>query len=506
MKKVLYIILSLLLCVGAVGGTVALAKHLTEKAENPPAVEETTDDKTDLSKISLKAGETLLTNPADFQVNKWYRFYIDESNPKSESYIVLNLVRGDGGFDGGYTEDGSTIEVDLPKVKIGLSTAFTETGYIYWNDTMRLSVDAEVGAGENYIEIYLDENVFTGIGSKEGEPSIWFELTQDTECLEIGNKGGGYVVVLDDEQEQGNENNGGTTTDEEDTSNKLVVPANEASLICNDLEMVQGAQLYLGSDTDRPALRFTCNITADLKATVEADSTKKLAMLLIPTKFFDRVNTNNYTYIDWVNEFNDAGIDSYYLSEFETSQLYENGSNYAMRFRLEDIPYGAINMTVSCLGVLIDNSGGTPTYTYSKLPNGTTYRSNARSVAYVASATLNANTLGMETLDDTQLAKMQGYVNESVDSANGLTEATADGSTFEISTNATTKTMSVGETFQVNASYTPSSVLVPIWYRSNDTSIVTVDDNGLIKAVGKGTAVVGVYVAGEVIAITITVA
>ena len=101
---------------------------------------------------------------------------------------------------------------------------------------------------------------------------------------------------------------------------------------------------------------------------------------------------------------------------------------------------------------------------------------------------------------------MQGFVNEAVDSANGLTEATDDGSTFAISTNATTKTMSVGETFQVVASYTPSNVLVPIWYRSNDTSIVTVDDNGLIKAVGTGTAVIGVYVAGEVVAITITVA
>jgi hypothetical protein len=503
MKKVLYIILSLLLCVGAVGGTVALAKHLTDKAENPPPVEETTDDTTDTSKIQLKEGETLLTDPADFRVNKWYRFYIDESNPTSEAYIVLNLVRGDGGFDGGYTEDGSTIEVDMPKVKIGISTAFTETGYIYWNDTMRLSVDAEVGGGENYFEIYLDENVFTGMGSKEGEPSIWFELTRDTECLEVGNKGGGYVVVLDDEQSNGN--SGGTVVEEEATST-LVAPANESALICDGLEMVQGAQLYLGTDTDRPALRFTCNVSADLKATVEADSTKKLAMLVIPMKFFDRVNTNNYTYIDWVNAFNDAGIDSYYLSEFETTQLYENGSNYYMRYRLEGIPYGGMNMEVTCLGVLIDNSGATPTYTYSKLPNGATYRSNSRSVAYVASATLNAYKLGLESLDDAALAKMQGYVNEAVDSANGLTEATADGSTFEITTNATTKTMSVGETFQVNASYAPSNVLVPIWYRSNDTSIVTVDDNGLIKAVGKGTAVVGIYVAGEVVAITITVA
>lgn len=499
MKKILYIILSLLLCVGAVGGTVALTKHLKDNTQDEAPMDEPTPE------ITLKDGETLFTDPADFRVNKWYRFYIDESNPESEAYIVLNLVRDDGGFDGGFTEVGSDIEVDMPKVTIGISTDYTETGYIYWNDTMRLSVDAEVGGGDNYFDIYLEENVFTGMGDNSTTPSIWFELTQDTECLEICGKGGGYVVVLDDEEEQGNENTG-TTTDEEDTSNALVAPANEASLICDDLEMVSGAQLYLGEDKVRPALRFTCNVTAELKAEVEADSTKKLAMLLIPTKFFDRVNPNNYTYIDWVNAFNDAGIDSYYLSEFETTQLYESGSNYYMRYRLEDVPYGGVNMTVTCLGVLIDNSGSTPTYTYSKLPNGSTYRSNARSVAYVAAATLNANTLGLETLDETQLAKMQGFVNEAVDSANGLTEATDDGSTFDISTNATTKTMSVGETFQVVASYAPSNVLVPIWYRSNDTSVVTIDDNGLITAVGTGTAVIGVYVAGEVVAITVTVA
>ncbi len=40
MKKILYIILSLLLCVGAVGGTVALANHLTEQVENNSSVEE----------------------------------------------------------------------------------------------------------------------------------------------------------------------------------------------------------------------------------------------------------------------------------------------------------------------------------------------------------------------------------------------------------------------------------------------------------------------------------
>lgn len=186
MKKLLYILLSIFLCIGAVGGSVALINHYKEKEPE----------------IVLKDGETLLTDPAEFQVNKWYRFYVDKDNPESEAYIVLNLVRTDGGFDGGYTEPGKSIEVDMPKVTIGISTDFTDAGYIYWNDTMRLSVDAEVGGNEDYFEIYLDENVFTGMGDNKTTPSIWFELTQETQCLEIGCKGGGYVVVLDEVTEE----------------------------------------------------------------------------------------------------------------------------------------------------------------------------------------------------------------------------------------------------------------------------------------------------------------
>ena len=147
----------------------------------------------------LKEGETLLTSVEDFQLGKWYRFYIDLTNPNSEAYIALNLVTEDGGFNGGFREPGETVELDLPKVKIGISTSHLASGYIYWSDGVRLCVDAEVDGGEDYFDIYLDENVFTGAGDNKTIPDIWFELTQETECLEIGAIGGGYVVILDKE-------------------------------------------------------------------------------------------------------------------------------------------------------------------------------------------------------------------------------------------------------------------------------------------------------------------
>ena len=149
----------------------------------------------------LKEGETLLTDVEDFRVGQWYRFYIDLSNPSSEAYIVLNLVTGDGGFNGGYKEVGESVEMDMPKVKIGISTNYLDSGYIYWTDGVRLCVDADVDGGENYFDIYLDENVFTGMGDNATIPDIWFELTRDTRCMEIGSIGGGYVVVLDGKTE-----------------------------------------------------------------------------------------------------------------------------------------------------------------------------------------------------------------------------------------------------------------------------------------------------------------
>ena len=147
----------------------------------------------------LKAGETLLTSVEDFRLGYWYRFYIDLTNPESEAYIVLNLITEDGGFNGGFKEPNESVEVDLPKVKIGISTSHLASGYIYWADGIRFCVDAEVDGGDDYFDIYLDENVFTGIGDNETIPDIWFELTQETECLEIGAIEGGYVVVLDKE-------------------------------------------------------------------------------------------------------------------------------------------------------------------------------------------------------------------------------------------------------------------------------------------------------------------
>ena len=101
--------------------------------------------------------------------------------------------------------------------------------------------------------------------------------------------------------------------------------------------------------------------------------------------------------------------------------------------------------------------------------------------------------------------KVVRYVNQSVDCANGKTEATNDGSMYAFTTNITApQKLSVGETFTVITTISPD-VNVPVWYRSSDEAIIEVDSNGKVTAKAKGTAVVGVYVAGESYGITVTV-
>ena len=164
--------------------------------------------------------------------------------------------------------------------------------------------------------------------------------------------------------------------------------------------------------------------------------------------------------------------------------FYANGDNYYVRFRLNNVMYKNINRNFVCMLVLATNSGNTTTYQYSKLPAGLTYRSNARSIAYVASAALNAHTLGLDNFSETELAKLKGYVNQSVDLANGLEASTNDGSMYAFTVSPTgPKTVSVGQTFKVDVEIVPD-VNVPVWYRSTDTSVVTVDDQGTQRSAG----------------------
>ena len=161
---------------------------------------------------------------------------------------------------------------------------------------------------------------------------------------------------------------------------ELTPPTDETSYIAEGMTMLGGASVYMGEDDSLdPAIRFTCLIDNELKAEVEADENKSLAILVAPLDYFEAVNENKTTYIDWVNAFAEAEK-TVIMSVFDGYGTYNDYTSY-MRFTLANVLFNNMNRRFVAMGVLIDNSSGTPTYKYSAMPDGTTYRTNARSVA-----------------------------------------------------------------------------------------------------------------------------
>lgn len=271
-----------------------------------------------------------------------------------------------------------------------------------------------------------------------------------------------------------------------------------SAYIMDGLTMRPGAAVYLGDDQGA-TMRFTGYMTAELKSAID-EGGKEVAFLVAPIDFFDAVNPNNYAYMDWVTEFANAGKTVIY-SVLEESNYYSSGNDYMVRFQLQNVMYKNINRKFVCMLAVKTAEG----YKYSMYLDGTDYRSAARSMAYVVAASLNAYTMGMEEFTTDQVARLKGYINQSVDYANGKEVATDDGSMYAFTTNiSASQIMQVDEMFTLITTVIPD-VEIPVWYQSTDESIIRVDDYGNVTAVGKGTAVVGVYVAGESFGITVTV-
>lgn len=284
----------------------------------------------------------------------------------------------------------------------------------------------------------------------------------------------------------------------------LKTPENEASYIAEGLEMQTGASIYIGEEDTGPAIRFTFNVSPELKADLETSESKKLYILTAPKATFDEVNTENYTYIDWLSAMQ-AADKTYLLSEVNSDELQMSGDDYIVRFRLQRVMYKNINREFVSMAFVETTADIETVRQYNAYAANVDYRSNARSIAYVASAALNAHALGQAEFPEEQLDRLKMYVNNSVDYANGLAEPTNDDTMYEFTVIPTgPKGMAVGETFTLAVEIIPN-VKVPIWYRSTDESILTVDDNGNVTAKATGTAVIGVYIAGQSYGVTVTV-
>lgn len=290
----------------------------------------------------------------------------------------------------------------------------------------------------------------------------------------------------------------------DDTQTELTPPADETSYIAEGMEMLAGASVYMGDDeTLDPAIRFTCLIDNELKAEVEADENKSLAILVAPLDYFEAVNANSTTYIDWVNAFAEAEK-TVIMSVFDGYGTYNDYTSY-MRFTLANVLYNNMNRKFVAMGVLIDNSSGTPTYKYSAMPEGQTYRTNARSVAYVAGAALNAYAMGLETFTEERAAKLRTYIDMAVDQANGLSAYTNNGDMPEVTiTSSTSVMMALNSYHTIEGTVEPVGLDVPARFVSSNESVATVSEAGVVYARGYGSATITLYIAGEAYTISVT--
>lgn len=308
---------------------------------------------------------------------------------------------------------------------------------------------------------------------------------------------GGDATVNDGEGDAGKfDEPPASSGDSTGAGTELTPPTEEVSLIAEGMEMMAGASVYMGSDTSiDPAIRFTCLVDNTLLEEVEADDNKSFAMLFAPLDYFDEVNADSTTYIDWVNAFKDAGK-TVILNVYDDYGTYNDYTSY-MRFTLSNVAYSNINRKFVAIGVLVDNSGETPIYQYSAMPEGHTYRSNARSVAYVAGAALNAHAMGETSIPETQRAKLLTYIDMAVDNANGLSEFTNNGDMPEVTiTNETSILMGLNGSHTIDGTIEPTGLDLPVKFVSSNEGVVTVSEYGVLYARSYGSATVKMYYAG----------
>ena len=325
------------------------------------------------------------------------------------------------------------------------------------------------------------------------------------DTLESGNQESNETETSSSEIEDVESSSPADEDESEDNESDLIMPDNVLDYVALGLEVNQTAMpKFEDCATDSGAIRFLCSVSAELKAEVDKDETKSIGMLVFPLLYFDRVNTENYKYMDWITEFDETGNSLYILSK--DFYFYEQlDGSYFIAFSLTNMPYSRVNQAIVAMGVLITtDSDGNETYKYSTYASGD-YRTNARSLGYVAAESLNKYALGKEsyTADEIELCKT--YVNWSVDKANGLTEPTDDNSTYTASIVPTSVTLAVGETAKISVDIA-QDVCLPVAYKMYHSGIAMIDDTGKIKGLSSGSTVLAVYIAGVPYMVNVKVA
>ena len=276
------------------------------------------------------------------------------------------------------------------------------------------------------------------------------------------------------------------------------------SYIQEGLVMYEEPEIRLAEEK---GIRFKASVTPELKKEVERDKNKSFGMVIAPLDYFLRVDVeNNAEEMDWISTFAEEKMTVLTVDNCAVvTQSQADGTplDSFIQGSLTNVLYQNTNLEFLAIAYVKTTDGTNESYKYASYPEGLSYKTQARSLAYLAAEALNDKAVNYTHYSSADVTFMQGVINNSVDLANELEEATNDGSRYEVTLSETEKTLQLGKDFTLKAEI-EENVKVPIWWHTDDTSVVTVK-NGVITAQGIGTATVSAYVAGEKYSCTVTV-
>lgn len=267
----------------------------------------------------------------------------------------------------------------------------------------------------------------------------------------------------------------------------LTDPENVSDLIISGLTYT-GASLGIGEELT--LLRFCVNVKQSLVEHLEMDRSMRTGVIYAPLEAFDEVNVDNYTVMDWVSALSGKATIEYFLPTV--------GDNYITTDNLSWEKFGSEYVCIP----FVETSGGIGASEYQYGAMSGTYREQAKSAAYIASAQLNANYEYVHLTDELKVI-YKNIINGAVDYANGLSSETADNSMPELVLDFTV-TMKVGETYTIKPVFKPNVKLDTMYIHSGN-SIGVDSQTGKITAYSAGKETVMVVVAGQEYAISVSV-
>lgn len=275
-------------------------------------------------------------------------------------------------------------------------------------------------------------------------------------------------------------------------------------LVQEGLVMKESPEIMLGTPT---GLRFKANVTAELKKEVKKDSNKSFGMVMAPVTSFIAVDTGDTPYeTDWMAAFEEQDVE-YYSSEGvdAITKSYADGTviEHFIQCGLAETSYHKTNVEYVAIAYVKTMDGQNASYKYATFPDGMSYKTQGRSLAYLAAEKLNERSVNYSYYSSSDVTFLRTTINNSVDNANKLTAPTQDNSKYSVTLSETEATMKLGKELTLTATIA-EKVKLPIWWTTSDETVVTVK-NGVVTATGVGSARITAHVAGEQYSCWITV-